>query len=65
LPQQYSSAKIVVFDKTGKVLKEVNVSGNGKGSLVVDASTLAGGAYNYSLFVDGRLIGSKQMILAK
>jgi predicted transcriptional regulator len=26
LPQQYSSAKIIVVDKSGKVLKEVNVS---------------------------------------
>jgi len=65
LPQQYSSAKIIVVDKSGKVLKEVNVSGNSKGSTTVDASTLASGAYNYSLFVDGKLIDTKQMMLIK
>jgi len=50
-------------DKTGKVLKEINVSGSGKGVLSIDASTLSSGAYQYSLYVDGRLIGTKQMIL--
>ncbi len=65
LPQNFSSAKIIVTDKSGKVLKEINVSGNGKGSLHVDASTLSSGAYQYSLYVDGRLIDTKQMVLTK
>ena len=62
LPQQYSSAKIIVTDKLGKVLKEVNLSGSGKGTLAVDAATLSSGVYQYSLYVDGRLIDTRQMI---
>lgn len=65
LPQKFTIAQIVITDNTGKTLKSVNVSGSGKGSLNVDAAILASGAYNYSLVVDGKLIGSKQMILAK
>jgi hypothetical protein len=75
LPQAYSSAKIIVTDKNGKVLKEVSLSnsfptggswtGAGKGSLNIDASTLASGAYQYSLYADGKLIDTKQMILSK
>jgi hypothetical protein len=65
LPQQYSSAKIIITDKNGKTLQEANVSGRGKGSLKVDASTLSSGAYNYSLYVEGRLIDTRQMLLAK
>jgi hypothetical protein len=65
LPQKFSSAKMIVTDKSGKVLKQVNLSGSGKGSLNVDASTLASGAYQYSLYVDGKLIDSKQMVLTK
>lgn len=65
LPQQYSSAKIIITAQNGKVLKEVNVSGSGKGSVHIDASTLANGAYHYSLYVEGKLIDSKQMVLAK
>jgi hypothetical protein len=65
LPQKFASAQIVITDKNGNTLKAVNVSGSGKGTLKVDASTLAGGAYQYSLMIDGRLIATKQMVLAK
>jgi hypothetical protein len=65
LPQTFSSAKIIITDKGGNALKEINISVKGRGSLTVDASTLASGAYQYSLYVDGRLIDTKQMILTK
>jgi hypothetical protein len=65
LPQTSSSAKIIVTDKTGRALKEVNVSAKGNGSLKLDASTLASGAYQYSLCVNGKLIDTKQMLLVK
>jgi len=65
LPQKYSSAKILITDKSGKTLKEVNVSGSGKSSLNIDASNLPSGTYQYSLYVDGKLITSKQMISSK
>jgi hypothetical protein len=61
LPQNYSSAKIIVVDKAGKLLKEISVSGSGKGSLTIDASTLSSGAYHYSLYVNGKLVDTKQM----
>jgi hypothetical protein len=64
LPQTYSSAKITVTDKSGKMLKQINVSG-AKGSISIDASTLASGSCQYSLYVDGKLVDSKQMVLAK
>jgi len=63
LPQQYSSAKIIITDKLGKKLKEINVSGRGNGSVKVAASALANGTYQYSLFVNGKLIDTKQMVL--
>ncbi|QEC69638.1 hypothetical protein FRZ67_20890 [Panacibacter ginsenosidivorans] len=65
LPQTNSIAQIIIRDKTGKNLKTIDVSGSGKGSLKVDATTLASGAYSYSLIVNGKLIGTKEMILAK
>ena len=64
LPQKFTSAQIIITDKSGKTLKAINVSGS-KGNVKVDASTLASGAYQYSLMVDGRLIDTKQMILVK
>jgi len=65
LPPNFVRAQIIITDKTGKTLKTVTVSGSGKGSLRVDASTLSSGAYQYSLVVDGKLVATKQMVLAK
>ena len=72
LPNQFTSAEIIVTDKSGKVLKEINlpagrqgVSGTGKGSININAATLSSGAYQYSLIVDGKLVDTKQMVLAK
>jgi hypothetical protein len=65
LPRKFSSAQIMITDKSGKVLKQLRVEGAGKGMVQVDASTLASGAYNYSLYVDGKLVASKQMVLTK
>ena len=41
LPQQYRTAKIIVTNKSGNVLKEINVSGNGKRSVTIDASSFS------------------------
>ncbi len=65
LPQKFTNAQIVITDKSGKTLKAVTISGSGKGTVNVDASTLSSGAYQYSLIVDGKLIDTKQMVLAK
>ncbi|MEP6467928.1 MAG: tail fiber domain-containing protein, partial [Parafilimonas sp.] len=65
LPQKYNSAQIIITDKNGKALKQINISGNGKGMITVDASMLAMGTYQYSLYANGRLIDSKQLILLK
>ena len=45
--------------------KQANISGHGKGSVSINASTLAAGTYNYSLWIEGKLIDTKQMILTK
>jgi hypothetical protein len=61
----FTNAQIVITDKNGKPLKQMNISGSGKGTVNIDAATLSAGAYHYSLVVDGRVISSKQMILTK
>ena len=65
LPQKPTTAQVLITDKNGRVFKQVNISGNGKGMINIDAASLTSGTYNYSLLVDGRVIGSKQMILTK
>ncbi len=65
LPQKYTRAQIVITDKNGKTLLVKDVSGVGKGKLNLDASVLASEAYNYSLLIDGKLIATKQMVVAR
>src|SRR6266542_1477562 len=65
LPQKFTTAQILITDQNGKALKQLNVSGTGKGSLNIDTAMLSAGAYNYSMYVDGKLIGSKQMVHIK
>lgn len=65
LPQSFGTAKIVITDNYGKVIKDMKVTGSGKGSLYTDASSLAAGTYQYSLYVDGKLVETKQMVLQK
>jgi hypothetical protein len=65
LPQKYSSAKIIVIDELGNTIKIFNLSGTGKGTLNFSSPFRVGASYQYSLFVDGKLIDTKQMVLAK
>jgi hypothetical protein len=65
LPSKFTTAQIIITDKSGKQLKQLNISGSGNGVVNIDASALSPGAYNYSLIVDGRIISSKQMIVGK
>ncbi len=64
LPQKFIDAQIRITDKSGKTLKAINIAGS-KGNVTIDASTLSSGAYQYSLIVDGKLIATKQMVIAK
>jgi hypothetical protein len=45
--------------KTAKTLRQVNIFGQGKGTITIDAAMLAAGTYNYSLIVDRKVISSK------
>ena len=65
LPQQYSSAQILITDKVGSTIKAINIYGNRNCNITVQTSALSSGAYQYSLILDGRIIDTKQMILAK
>jgi hypothetical protein len=38
---------------------------NGKGPVNIDAAILSAGAYNYTLVIDGHLIETKNMVMAK
>jgi trimeric autotransporter adhesin len=64
LPKGASSAQMQITDASGKVLALIPLSpqSSGKNTLRADVSGYASGIYNYSLIIDGKLAGTKQMI---
>ncbi len=65
LPGNYTNASVIITDKVGRTLKTVSLNGGQSGSIQVEASTLAAGAYQYSLIINGRVVDTKQMLLAR
>lgn len=65
IPGDCHDASIAISETaTGKIVKLVPVSCT-QTQLSLDAGTLSAGNYSYSLYVDGRLVETKQMVLTK
>ena len=65
LPGNVKYAEIVITDKQGKNLKRVQLNSTGNGKVELNTGAMASGTYQYSLFVNGSMVDSKQMILSK
>jgi hypothetical protein len=59
-----SNAQLKVTDANGKLIRLVQLSNAGNGSVNIDCSTLAAGTYYYSLIAGGKIIDSKKMVVA-
>ncbi|MFM2156853.1 MAG: hypothetical protein RL516_1602 [Bacteroidota bacterium] len=62
IPEEEQNAKLIFSSENGIVLKTVQLSGSGEGSIEVYASDLSSGLYIYTLMVDGKIIESKKML---
>ena len=65
IPQNTGSAKIVITDMSGKTIKSISLNNRGSGEVTLNSGTLSAGSYNYTLWMDGKQIESKKMIIAK
>jgi hypothetical protein len=65
LPQSIGSAKIVITDASGRTMKTMALTSRGAGEINLNTGTLAAGTYNYTLWVDGKMVDSRKMIIAK
>ena len=66
VPASAKSAKLTIFDMTGRQLRTIAIYERGNCSIQVNADELNGsGMYIYSLFVDNNEISTKRMILSK
>jgi hypothetical protein len=60
-----SDARLVVYDMNGKRIKQMQLSKGGSGSIKVDISSLSAGTYTYALLIDGKLMDSKPVVVAR
>lgn len=65
LPSTGKKAFIVIYDKLGRKLKEVDISGRTNGTIQMDMSNYASGIYHYSLVIDGKVAKSEKMLKAQ
>ena len=65
LPDDFTRAQIIFMDQSGKLIKAVELTEKGRGTLNVFAQDLSNGIYTYSLIVDGQTMETKKMMKAK
>jgi hypothetical protein len=63
IPSGSKNAQLIITDNSGKTVKQVTLS-SGKGVVNIDASVLSGGTYNYALWIDGKLIANRKMLVS-
>ena len=65
LPENFQKAFLQITDLQGNILKTYQLNGGGQQSTAINGSELSSGTYFYTLFVDGKQVDSKKMILTR
>ena len=65
IPKKTQKAAFMIYDMSGKQIKQININERGKTSVNITSEGLAAGMYLYSLIADGKVISTKRMILTK
>ncbi len=65
VPQSSNSAVLIVYDLSGKQIKQYDITDKGISFVKISRSELDAGMYLYSLIVDDEIIGTKRMIVKK
>ena len=65
LPADTRSARLFITAPNGQMIREIALGDRGNGAAIIDANSLPAGLYQYSLWVDGKLIKTRQMILTQ
>jgi hypothetical protein len=65
IPQESINAIVKIYSSGGEEIKTFTIEKNGTGDLLINGGSMSPGTYIYSLFVDGKQIDSKLMILTR
>ncbi len=63
IPLIYSKANIVISTSLGQILNNISITRFGEGSIVFNKAGLAQAIYYYTLYVDGKQIDTKRMVV--
>ena len=63
LPQNVHAALLIIHDMSGKQLEKFTISERGESKITIQSSMLSPGMYSYTLLLDGKIFGTKRMIL--
>ncbi|HVG16688.1 MAG TPA: T9SS type A sorting domain-containing protein, partial [Chitinophagaceae bacterium] len=65
IPDNAASARLVITNMKGQVMKTTVLNGKGDGQVTLNAGTLAAGSYNYSLWIGNEQVDTKQMLIVR
>jgi hypothetical protein len=65
IPETSTSARLILTNAKGQVLKTVGLTNGGTSQLSLNTTGLAAGTYNYSLYVDGSKADTKRLVIAR
>lgn len=65
LPEGTRNAYLIIYNMRGESIKTMTLGGQGIGCVIIDGGQLAAGMYIYTLYINGKELDSKRMILTK
>ena len=65
VPEYVKAAALFVFDMSGKQIKCIDINERGISCIPISSEGLTAGMYLYSLIADGKVVGTKKMILVR
>ena len=60
-----TAARLDITNTKGQVVKTISLGNKGIGQLNLNTSALAAGTYNYTLYVDGKQVDTKRLVIAR
>jgi hypothetical protein len=65
IPENAASARLVISNSKGQMVKTVSLNNRGAGQVNLSTSLFAPGTYQYTLYVDGKQAGTKRLIISR
>jgi len=65
IPENSTSARLLIHDMQGAEIKSYSITSKGVGGIAIQGSELQAGMYMYTLLVNNIIVDSKRMILTK